>query len=71
MTTGVRILISRETVRAMLAEWKAQRDAAEREAGNDRAAVSRERCYRATPADYADDLAPYVFSLLQKHAEAA
>lgn len=71
MTTGPRILISPESVRAMLAEWKAQHQAAEREAGEERAMRSRERVYLATPADYADDLTPYVFSLLQKHAEVA
>lgn len=69
MTTGARILISPESVRAMLAEWMAQRQAAEREAGEERTAQSRDRTYRAAPADYADDLTPYVFSLLQKHAE--
>lgn len=69
MTTGARILISANSVTAMLAEWKAQRDAAEREAGKERADVSRARAYDATPADYAQDLSPYVFSLLVKHAE--
>lgn len=69
MTTGARILISQHAVRAALAEWKAQRDAAEREAGAERTDTSRVRAYKATPADYADDLAPYFFSLLQKHAE--
>jgi hypothetical protein len=71
MTTGARITISPHSVRAALAEWKAERDAAEREAGPDRAATSRERAFNATPADYAEDLTPYVFSLLLKHAEAA
>jgi hypothetical protein len=66
MTTGARVLISANSVMAM---WKAQRDAAEREAGKERADVSRARAYDATPADYAQDLTPYVFSLLVKHAE--
>lgn len=70
MTTGVRVTISEHSVRAALAEWKVERDKAEREAGPERAEVSRERAYRATPADYAADLTPYVFSLLVKHAEA-
>lgn len=71
MTTGARVTISQHSVRAMLAEWKAQRDAAEREAGAERAEISRSRCFSATPSDYADDLTPYVFALLQKHAEPA
>jgi hypothetical protein len=69
MTTGKRVVISAHSVRAALAEWKAQREAAEREAGAERSRDDLERTYRRTPADYADDLAPYVFSLLEKHAE--
>lgn len=69
--TEPRITISAHSVRAALAEWKAERDKAEREAGEDRARVSRERAYSAAPADYAEDLTPYVFSLLLKHAEAS
>lgn len=71
MTTGVRITISEHTVRAMLAEWKAQRDAAEKEAGEERANMSRFRAHRLSPDAYAADLTPYVFSLLLKHAEAS
>jgi hypothetical protein len=70
MTTGKRVLISAHSVRAALAEWKAQREAAEREAAPERVRDDRDRNYRRTPGDYADDLAPYVFSLLEKHAEA-
>jgi hypothetical protein len=70
MTTAIRITISIHSVQATLAEWKAQREAAEREAGPERTAVSRERCYQRAPADYAEELAPYIFSLLQKHQEA-
>lgn len=70
MTSSARIVISPHSVRAALAEWKSEREAAEREAGPERTAASRERCYKATPADYAEDLTPYVFSLLSKHAEA-
>lgn len=70
MTTGARVTISEHSVRAALAEWKATREAAEREAADDkRVAGDRARVYARTPADYADDLTPYVFSLLQKHAE--
>lgn len=69
MTTGARILVSEHSVRAALAEWMLERKRAELEAGSVRATVDRERTFGKPPADYAEDLAPYVFSLLRKHAE--
>lgn len=71
MSTSPRILVSEHSVRAALAEWKAERDAAEREAGSQRTEESRRRVYDRTPAEYADELAPYVYSLLTKHSEAS
>jgi len=71
MTTGARITISEHSVRATLAEWKAEREAAEREAASTDALADRARCYELTPDDYAAELTPYIFSLLRKHAEAA
>jgi hypothetical protein len=70
MTTASRIVISEHSVLAALSDWKAEREAAEREAGPDRAAADNARSFQRTPGDYAADLAPYVFSLLKKHAEA-
>lgn len=69
MTSGARILVSEHSVRAALTQWKQERESAEREAGPERAAASRERDFTRTPADYAAELAPYVFALLQSHAE--
>jgi hypothetical protein len=70
MTTGARIMISEHSVREALAEWMLERKRAELEAGDaERARADRERTYLRTPDGYAQELAPYVFSLLQKHAE--
>lgn len=71
MTTAARVLVSEHSVRAALAEWKAEREAAEREAGPERSAAHNARTFSRTPDDYAHELAPYVFSLLTKHAEAS
>jgi hypothetical protein len=71
MTTGLRITISEHSVLAALADWKSERDAAEREATAERVALDNARAFARTPGDYAAELAPYVFSLLRKHAEAA
>jgi hypothetical protein len=70
MTTGLRITISEHSVLAALAEWKAERDAAERGADAERVTADRAHCYDREPGSYAAELAPYVFSLLRKHAEA-
>lgn len=69
MTTGKRVLISQASVEAALAEWHIERAAAER--GADQALVEKDRArtYERLPRDYAQDLAPYVFSLLMKYAE--
>ncbi len=69
MTTGRRVVISEHSVLAALSEWKSERDAAERDASPEAAEADRERCFNRVPADYARDLAPYVFSLLVKHSE--
>lgn len=69
MTTAQRIVVTEASVYAALAEWHAERTAAEREHDAQAVQRCRDKVYRCAPHDFARELAPYVFSLLVKHAE--
>ena len=69
MPTAPRIVVTQEAVRQALAEWHAQRTEAEMEFSSSEVVANRDRVFTRTPGDYANDVAPFLFSLLTKYAE--
>lgn len=69
MPTAPRIVVTQKAVRLALAEWHAQRTEAENEFSAAEVQANRDRVFSRTPCEYADDVAPFLFSLLTKYAE--
>ncbi|MBK8916410.1 MAG: hypothetical protein IPM64_17735 [Phycisphaerales bacterium] len=69
MSSAAAVLVTQEGLRLALAEWQAQRQEAEREFAAHEVRLNRDRAFARVPSDFADEVAPYFFTLLEKYAK--